>query len=133
VAPDLEVTAVVHSAPVAHALEDLGVDQAVSAEELVGHVVAMSLEAPHAADLMRNMVDSSRYQLTELDVPEDLVGLTMSAARDRRDELILAVVHDDRVMMGVNNNPVLEAGDRLLMMLPCGNRDARRAARGGSG
>jgi voltage-gated potassium channel len=118
VAPDLAVTAVVHSAHVAHALEDLGVDQAVSAEELVGHVVAMSLEAPHAADLMRNLVDSDRYQLREIDLPPDLAGLTMSVARGRHPAFILAVVHDDTVMMGVNNDPALAAGDRLLVLYP---------------
>ena len=132
VAPDLAVTAVVHSAHVAHALEDLGVDQAVSAEELVGHVVAMSMEAPHAADLMRNMV-SDRYQLNEIDLPAELAGLTLSAARGQRDELILAVVQGDNVMMGVNNDPALAAGDRLLVLLPSGSRRARREARSTDG
>jgi len=118
VAPELTVTAVVHSAHVAHALEDLGVDQAVSAEELVGHVVAMGLEAPHAADLMRNLVDSNRYQLREIDLPSELAGLTMTAARGRHKELILAVVHEDNVMMGVNNDPTLATGDHLLVLYP---------------
>ncbi len=118
VAPELDVTAVVHSAHVAHALEDLGVDQALSAEELVGHVVAMSLEAPHAADLMRNMVDSNRYRLSEIDPPPDLVGQTLSAARSRHDNLILAVVHGGEVMMGVNDDPTLTAADRLLVLSP---------------
>lgn len=118
VAPELKITAVVHSAHVARALEDLGVDQALSAEELVGHVVAMSLEAPHAADLMRNMVDSNRYRLREIDLVADLVGLTISAARTRNDDLILAVVHEGVVMMGVNNDPTLTAGDRLIVLSP---------------
>jgi voltage-gated potassium channel len=118
VAPALEITAVVHSAHVAHALEDLGVDQALSAEELVGHVVAMSLESPHAADLMRNMVDSDRYRLREIDVVPELVGLTMNAARKGHVNLILAVVHEGEVMMGVNNDPTLAAGDRLIVLYP---------------
>jgi Trk K+ transport system NAD-binding subunit len=118
VVPKLTVTAVVHSAHVAHALEDLGVDQAVSAEELVGHVVAMGLEAPHAAELMRNLVDSNRYQLREIDLPAELAGLTMTAARGSHQNLILAVVHEDNVMMGVNNDPTLASGDRLLVLYP---------------
>ncbi len=91
-APGLAVTAVVHSAHVARALEDLGVDQALSAEELLGHLVAKSLEAPHAADLMRTMVDSERYRLLEIDLPPELVGITLSGVRARRSELVLAVV-----------------------------------------
>jgi len=126
VAPDLAVTAVVHSAHVARALEDLGVDEALSAEELVGHLVAKSLEAPHAAQLMRNLVDSNRYLLTEIDLPPELVGLALSAARGRRPELVLAVVHDGRLMMGVNNDPTLADGDRLLVLRPSSRRKAER-------
>jgi len=119
-APELHVTVVAHSAHVARALEDLGVDQAVSAEELVGHLIAKSLEAPHAAQLIRNMVDSDRYRFNEIDLPSDLTGLTLSEARGSRQELVLAVVHDDEVMMGVNNDPTLRAGDRLLVLRPSG-------------
>ena len=126
VAPDLAVTAVVHSAHVARALEDLGVEEALSAEELVGHLVAKSLEAPHAAQLMRNLVDSNRYLLTEIDLPPELVGLALSAARGRRPELVLAVVHDGRLMMGVNNDPTLADGDRLLVLRPSSRRKAER-------
>lgn len=122
VAPELSVTAVVHSAHVARALEDLGVDQALSAEELVGHLVAKSMEAPHAAELMRNMVDSNRYRLTEIDLPADFAGITLSAARSRRSEMVLAVVHDNNVMMGINNDPTLAEGDRLLLLGPSSSR-----------
>lgn len=126
VAPELSVTAVVHSAHVARALEDLGVDQALSAEELVGHLVAKSMEAPHAADLMRNLVDSNRYRLTEIDLPPGLAGLTLSAARGQRNEFVLAMVHGKEVMMGVNNDPTLAAGDRLLVLSPSTKRAERR-------
>jgi voltage-gated potassium channel len=118
VAPSVQITAVVHSAHVAHALEDLGVDQALSAEELVGHLVAKSMEAPHAADLVRNMVDSDRYKFSEVDVPSNLAGLPLSEARALRDGLVLALVHDGEVSMGVNNDPVLALGDRLLVLGP---------------
>ena len=117
-APELAITVVAHSAHVARALEDLGVDQALSAEELLGHLIAKSLEAPHAAALMRNMVDSDRYQLSEIDLPADLAGLRLSQARSGRQELVLAVVHHDEVMMGVNNDPTLESGDQLIVLRP---------------
>ncbi|MGO9876385.1 MAG: potassium channel family protein [Acidimicrobiia bacterium] len=117
-APTLPITAVANSAHVARAMGDLGVDQAVSAEELVGHVIAKSLFAPHAAALMRNMVNSDRYQLSEIDLPSNLSGLRLSQARRDRQELVLAVVHGDQVMMGVNNDPTLQPGDQLLVLRP---------------
>jgi voltage-gated potassium channel len=134
-APDLAVTAVVHSAHVARALEDLGVGQALSAEELVGHLVAKSLEAPHAATVMRNMVDSDRYCLNEVDVPTDLEGVSISAARSRYPDLILAVVHGKEVMMGVNNDPLLTHGDQLLVLSPAApnRKDARKGAHKAAG
>jgi voltage-gated potassium channel len=124
-APDLSVTAVVHSAHVARALEDLGVEQALSAEELVGHLVARSLEAPHAAAVMRNIVDSVRYRLAEVDVPAELNGIPLSSARSRRSDLILAVVHGTEVMMGVANDPVLVEGDQLLVLSAAGSKGPR--------
>jgi voltage-gated potassium channel len=130
VAPELAVTAVVHSAHVARALEDLGVEQALSAEELVGHVVAMSLEAPYAADLMRNLLDSNRYRLREIDLPPELAGLTVSAARAQHGDLVLAIVHNGEVIMGVNNDPTLSAGDRMLVLCPSdGSRHHGHSAR----
>jgi voltage-gated potassium channel len=124
-APGLAVTAVVHSAHVARALEDLGVDQALSAEELLGHLVAKSLEAPHAADLMRTMVDSERYRLLEIDLPPELVGITLSGVRARRSELILAIVREGQIMMGVNDDPVLGDTDRLVMLGPSASSHRR--------
>ena len=128
-APELAVTAVVHSAHVARALEDLGVLQALSAEELVGHLVAKSLEAPHAATVMRNMVDSDRYLLNEVDLPAHMEGATISKARSQSSDLILAVVHGHEVMMGINNDPVLVAGDQLIVLsaVAITRREARRA------
>jgi len=90
----------------------------LSAEELLGHLVAKSLEAPHAADLMRTMVDSERYRLLEIDLPPELVGITLSGVRARRSELVLAVVRDGQIMMGVNDDPVLGDADRLVMLSP---------------
>jgi voltage-gated potassium channel len=117
-APDLAITVVAQSAHVARALEDLGVNQALSAEELLGHLIAKSMEAPHAAALMRNMVDSDRYQLSEIDIPANLAGQRLSRARSSREDLVLAVVHGDEVMMGVNNDPTLELGDQLIVLRP---------------
>jgi Trk K+ transport system NAD-binding subunit len=74
------------------------------------------MEAPHAAALMRNMVDSDRF--SEIDLPANLAGLRLSQARSTREELVVAVVHDDEVMVGVNNDPTLESGDQLIILRP---------------
>jgi hypothetical protein len=39
----------------------------------------------------------------------------------------LAVVHDGEVMMGVNNDPILAAGDRLIVLCPSTKAHAERA------
>ena len=55
-APDVPVSALVRSRSVGEALRDLGIQQAVSADELVAHTLAKSLEAPHAGDLILQLV-----------------------------------------------------------------------------
>jgi hypothetical protein len=55
-APDLPVFALANSPKIAQALRDLGVDQTLSSDELVAHVLAKSLEAPHAGDLLLRAV-----------------------------------------------------------------------------
>lgn len=117
-APDLSVTAVVHSAHVARALEDLGVDQALSAEELVGQLVARSLEAPHAPHMMRSMLDSFRYRLSEIALPPEYNGIPLSSARGKRSDLILAVIHGGEVSMGIHDDPTVVEGDQLLILSP---------------
>jgi hypothetical protein len=76
---------------------------------------------------MRNLVDSNRYQLSEINVPSRAGRAGQSAARSRHRDLILAVVHEDQVMMGVNNDPALAAGDQLLVLSPSSRSRVRHA------
>ena len=66
-APDLTITALVGSAGVRAALGDLGIQQTVSAHELIAGTLAKSLETPHAADMVVQAVQSARHKLTEID------------------------------------------------------------------
>jgi voltage-gated potassium channel len=66
-APELPIVALVHSPSVREALRDLGVQQTISAEDLIAHTLAKSLEAPHAGDMLAELVESSRHCLTEIE------------------------------------------------------------------
>ena len=44
------------------------------------------------------------------------MGRPLSAARDEVRGLVLGAVHAGRVMLGVAQDPVLETGDRLLVL-----------------
>lgn len=115
-APDLPVTAIVHSEHVAHALGDLGIEQALSAEELIGHLVATSLETPHAPALVRSLLGTTGYVLREQVASPEQVGRSLAEIRSDQLELVLAIVHDDELDLGVGDTARVAAGDHLLLL-----------------
>jgi voltage-gated potassium channel len=117
-APDLEVHAITQSLPVARALRELGVTYTVSSDSLVGHTVAKSLETPAAGILIREMVASDEYRLVETAVDPSLVSQKLSAARARPGTLVLGLCQKGKVDLGVNEDPVLDAGDTLIVLQP---------------
>ncbi|HEY1619305.1 MAG TPA: ion channel [Streptosporangiaceae bacterium] len=114
-APDLPITALVSSPGVREALADLGVSQTVSGHELVARTLAKSLEAPHAGDMMAHLVESNEHRLTEIEAASETVGRALSAIRADRDGLVLGLVHDGKFTLGVGDDPVIAAGDRILI------------------
>ena len=118
-APDLQVVALVRSASVREALRDLGVQQALSAEGLIAHALAKSLEAPHAGDMLAQLVQSDKHSLAEVEADAEAVGKALSTIRDERDVLVLGLVHDGRFALGIGEDPVLSPGDHLLIAQPC--------------
>ncbi|HXB48077.1 MAG TPA: ion channel [Streptosporangiaceae bacterium] len=114
-APGLETAALVSSPSVREALTDLGVHQVVSAHALIASTLAKSLEAPHAGDMLAELVGSGHHRLSEIEAGTDAVGRPLSAVRDKRDDLVLGLVHDSKFMLGVGDDPVVQAGDRLLV------------------
>jgi voltage-gated potassium channel len=126
-APDLPITALVTSAAVREALSELGVQHAVSAQELVARTLAMSLETPHASELIAQLVESGRDLLDEVDADPGMVGRALSAIRDERGGLVLGLVHDGRFTLGLDEDPVVAAGDRVLIAeaAPAGHRRRR--------
>jgi voltage-gated potassium channel len=123
-APGVPVTALVHSGSVGEALHDLGVRQTVSADDLVAHTLAKSLEAPHAGDLLLELVDSERHTLAEIGAGP-AAGKPLSAVRSEQAGLVLGLVRDGRVIMGIGEDPVVQAGDQLLVARPAAARAAR--------
>jgi voltage-gated potassium channel len=120
IAPQLEVYALTHSKNVARALSELGVAHTLSGEELIGHTLAKSLETPRAGAVLLSLVDSSSYRMVESAVTPDLVSQPLSAARGGADNLVLGLYRDGKVDLGVNDDPVLSAEDRLILVKPAG-------------
>jgi voltage-gated potassium channel len=114
VAPDVPVVAVTQSTMVAHALVDLGIERTISTEELVGHTLAKSLETPHAAQVLLRLIDGDGYKLEELPVDPSFIGTPLRTVRGAIDGLLLGVVRDGTVTLGIRENPVLMAGDKLV-------------------
>jgi voltage-gated potassium channel len=123
-APEVPVSALVRSPSVGEALRDLGIHQAVSADELVAHTLAKSLEAPHAGDLILQLVDSEQHSLREISADPAIVGRALSSVRSERSGLVLGLVHQGRVIMGIGEDPMVAAGDQLLVAEPGHGRPA---------
>jgi voltage-gated potassium channel len=115
-APDLPVIALVGSAVVREALGDLGVQQTISADELIASTLAKSLEAPHAGDMLAQLVEADTHRLAEVSADtEGAVGKLLSAVRDERAGLVLGLVHNGRFSLGLADDPTVQPGDRLLI------------------
>ncbi|MGC9220028.1 MAG: ion channel [Solirubrobacteraceae bacterium] len=117
-APELEVYALTQSPSVAHALSDLGITHTLATDELIGHTLAKSLEAPQSGDVLLALVDSDAYRIVETEVDADLAAQPLSVARGGAHQLVLGVYHDGRVELGITSDPVLAVGDRLILVRP---------------
>jgi voltage-gated potassium channel len=114
-APDLPITALVNSASVREALREIGVQYAVSEQELVARTLAMALETRHAGEMLEKLVESGRDILTEVEADPAMIGKALSAVRNERGGLVLGAVHAGTFTLGIGDDPVITAGDRLLI------------------
>ncbi|MHB1987249.1 MAG: potassium channel family protein [Acidimicrobiales bacterium] len=117
-APKLAMTALVHSRAAAEALRDLGVRETISADDLLSHTLAKVLETPHAGTLIVTLLGSEQHRLEELEATSEMTGRPLSSLRSERDDLVLGLVHEDDVSLGIGEDPVVSAGDRLLVARP---------------
>lgn len=114
-APGLVTAALVNSPSVREALADLGIQQTVSAHQLIASTLAKSLEAPHAADMLAQLVESNTHRLGEVEADPTVVGRPLSAVRSERDGLVLGLVHEGAFTLGLADDPVVQSGDHLLV------------------
>lgn len=117
-APGLEMTALVHNKAAAEALRDLGVAVTLSADDLLSHALAKVLESPHAGELLVTLLGSDKHRLDEIETTSEMAGRPLSSLRAERDDLVLGLVHGGSVTLGIGEDPVVAAGDRLLVATP---------------
>jgi voltage-gated potassium channel len=118
IAPNLPLVALVRSQSVREALADLGVLRTMSASGMIAHTLAKSLEAPHAADMLAQLVESNQHTLTEVQADQATVGKPLSAVRDERDGLVLGLVHEGKFQLGIGEDLIVASGDSLLLAEP---------------
>ncbi len=117
-APDVPVTALVGSRRLVTALNDLGVAQVLSPDDLTGHTIAKGMEAPHSAQLLMHLVRGEEHRLVEHRIGPDVAPRPLSAVRADRRDLVLGVVRDGTVSLGVSDDPDVRPGDYLLFVEP---------------
>jgi voltage-gated potassium channel len=115
-APQTEVYVLTQSSRVARALNDLGVTHTLASDELIGHTLAKSLETPQAGDVLLAMLDTTNYRMIEIAVEPSAVSQPLSQARGRSDALVLGVYRDGKVELGISDDPILAADDRLIVL-----------------
>jgi voltage-gated potassium channel len=125
VAPTLVVYALVSSPRIARAMREVGVTHTLSSDELVGHTLAKALETPEAGDLLLQMVDSASYAMRDRVVEASLVAKRLSEARATVGALVLGVARDGRIDIGIDDDPLLAEGDRLIELVSVRSATAR--------
>lgn len=116
-APDLPIVALANSPKIAQALRELGVHQTLASDELVAHILAKTLEAPHAGDLLLRLIDSERYRLEETVVGDDLVGRPLKDLELGRPAIVLGLIRNGTVMLVLDADVVVRSGDALVTVV----------------
>jgi voltage-gated potassium channel len=127
-APDVPVIVSTQSARVSRALAELGIPRTLSAQDLLGHTLAKSLEAPNAATLLLRIVNSESYQIREMAVAASEVGKKLSEIRASRHDLVLGLAQDGDVVLGVEHDPIAREGSTLLALVAGASNHPIKAA-----
>jgi voltage-gated potassium channel len=115
-APDLPIFALANSPKIAQALRDLGIHQTLSADELVAHTLAKSLEAPHAGDVLLRMIDSERYRMDESEVDAEHLGKPLAELDLGHPAIVFALIRDGSVTLALDEEAVVREGDVLVTL-----------------
>jgi hypothetical protein len=92
----------------------------VSARELVVRTLAANLETPHAGEMVSQLI-GNRNVLAEVELAS-AVGRPLSAVRAEHAGLVLGLVQNGVFTLGIGEDPVVAAGDRLLIAEATRNR-----------
>ncbi len=122
-APEVPIFAITHSRRAMQTLKDLGVTHSVAAQDLLGHTVAKSLETPHAADWLVSLLTSEQTTLKEARIAPEWIGQPLSAVRAKSPSMVLGLVQAGRVAIGVTHDPIIQAEDALLMLMPVSRQE----------
>ncbi len=115
-APNLSVTVSTKSLLASRALKAIGITNTLVWQELLGHTLAKSLQAPHAADLLMQMVNSEEFIIQEIPVSDEFIGKTLSELKSTYVGYVLGLVQENDVILGVRRNPVIQHGAQLLIL-----------------
>lgn len=78
--------------------------------------MAKSLETPQAGSLLLQMIDNASYRLAETAVDPSFVSQRLSKARSVADALVLGIARGNQVDLGLVDDPLLSADDRLIVL-----------------
>lgn len=67
------------------------------------------------ADMLAELVEANSHQLSEITADQAVIGKPLSAVRDERAGLVLGLVLGGRFTLGLTDDPVIQAGDALLV------------------
>jgi hypothetical protein len=62
------------------------------------------------------MLDTTSYRMIEIEVDPASVSLPLSKARAISDALVLGVCRAGKIELGVTDDPILAADDRLIVL-----------------
>jgi Trk K+ transport system NAD-binding subunit len=107
-------------------MADLGVAATLSADALVGHALAKSVESPHAGAVLLKLVDGEAYRIIERAAgPEDL-GRRLSELRGAPcAALLMAVIRGGAVELGLSEDVTVQDGDQLVWVAKAGVQAGR--------
>lgn len=115
--PDLVILSMPESERVAQALRDLGVAVHVARDPLLAHVLAKSLDAPHAGKLLFRLLLHDQYRIEEEPVPANWVGQDFARARKTADGVCLGLIQDQEVYLGLDEDPKVAQGAMMLQLI----------------
>ncbi|MCI0183961.1 hypothetical protein MM817_02253 [Acidibacillus sp. S0AB] len=117
-APDLAILVSTKSDKVARALQALGISRTVSTDDLLGHTLAKSLEAPHAAELLLRMVNSDKYCIKEVPIRTEWLDQPLSAVRKQHEHVVLGIAQNGEVILGIEHDPKITENAMILLLAP---------------